>query len=86
MFGILFDKGGTEPIHPNPKIRGRQMIGLQDSDGKLIIKELVTTCEKSGTGWVDYKWLNTQTNLIERKSSYVEKVADMCLGTGIFQP
>ncbi len=86
MFGILFDQGGTEPIHPNPKIRGRQMIGLQDADGKFIIKELLATCESKGAGWVEYKWLNTQSNLIERKSSCVEKVADICLGTGIFQP
>lgn len=84
MFGMLFDEGLTEPIHPNPKIRGKPMAGLQDADGRYLIREMVDTCRKHGRGWVDYKWPNQDTNTVELKSSYVEKVGDMCLGAGIF--
>ena len=86
MFGMILDEVGTQPIHPNLKTRGKAMGNLRDSDGKLLIRELNAVCAEKGSGWVEYKWLNKSSNQIELKSSYVEKVGDMCIGTGIFTP
>ena len=86
MFGQLFDAEITQPIHANPKIRGKQMAGLKDANGVFIIKELNAICEKKGSGWLEYNWPNPATGAIDKKSSYVEKMGDMCIGTGIFTP
>ncbi|MBI3228644.1 MAG: cache domain-containing protein [Burkholderiales bacterium] len=86
IFGVLFDEDGTEPIHPNPNIRGKKMIGLQDSDGRFLIRAMVDICANYGKGWIDYKWPNPETSSIERKTTYVEKAGDICLGAGTFTP
>ncbi|WP_338848965.1 cache domain-containing protein [Massilia sp. W12] len=91
MFGQLLDAGATQPIHRNPKIRGKTMGELKDADGRFIIKELNKICETKGAGWFDYKWPKPDNTGIDLKSSYVEKMTDgagnsMCIGTGIPTP
>ena len=41
---------------------------------------MVEIANGAGSGWVDYKWPNPQTNKIEDKSSYVEKMGDYFAG------
>jgi len=80
---------GLQVIHgKNPKIRGKVMLEMRDSDGFYLIREFVRVCfdTKDGKGWVAYKWPNPVTQQIEPKRGYVERVSpDLCLGTGIYQ-
>jgi cytochrome c len=80
---------GLQIIHgKNPKIRGKVMLEMRDSDGFYLIREFVRVCfnTKDGKGWVAYKWPNPVTQHIEPKRGYVERVTpDLCLGTGIYQ-
>lgn len=80
---------GFQVIHgKNPKIRGKVMLEMRDSDGFYLIREFVRVCfeTKDGKGWVAYKWPNPVTQHIEHKRGYVERVSpDLCLGTGIYQ-
>jgi len=69
----------------NAKLVGKDMLGLKDADGKFFIKAFIETAKSKGNGWVDYKWVNPQTNKIENKSTYVQKVDDYFLGCGIYK-
>lgn len=71
----------------NPKIVGKDLSEMRDADGVYLIREIFKTCNgKEGKGWVSYKWPNPVTNTVEAKQSYVVKVDDYCIGTGIYKP
>ena len=69
----------------NPALVGKNLIDLKDQNGKFLIRELAATAKNPGAGWVDYKWPNPNTKLIEAKSSYVERIGDYFVGVGIYQ-
>lgn len=85
IFAVDF-KGLTVAHGGNEKLVGKDMLGLKDADGKLFIQAFIEMAKTKGTGWVDYKWVNPQTNKIENKSTYVQKVDDYFLGCGIYKP
>ena len=80
---VLDLKGLTLAHGGNPKLVGKDMIGLKDASGKLFIKEIVDSAKTKETGWADYKWTNPVTKKIEDKSTYFMKVDDMVLGCEI---
>ncbi len=79
MKGLTLAHGG------NPKLVGKDMMGLKDADGKFFIKELVEGAKTKGTGWTDYKWSNPVTKKIDDKTTYFMKVDDMVLGCGTYK-
>lgn len=71
----------------NPKIVGKDLSEMRDADGVYLIREIFKTCNsREGKGWVSYKWPNPVTNTVEAKQSYVVKVDEFCIGTGIYKP
>jgi cytochrome c len=86
LYIFALDLNGLTLAHGgNPKLVGKEMIGLKDADGKLFIKELIEGAKAKGTGWSDYKWTNPTTKKIEEKSTYFMKVDDVVLGCGIYK-
>jgi methyl-accepting chemotaxis protein len=65
---------------------GKNILGLQDADGKYLTRDLIETARRHGSGWVDFKFLNPKTRQVEPKSVYVERVGDVLLGCGIYRP
>lgn len=78
MKGKMLAHGGNE------RLIGKDLIELKDADGKFFVKEMVDVAGK-GKGWVDYKWTNPTTKVIEAKSSYIEKYEDVFVGSGIYK-
>lgn len=75
IFVVQFD--GMAMAHGvNPKLVGKNMSELKDSDGKFFIKEFIEVAKTKGKGWVDYKWPNPVTKALDDKTSYVERVDD----------
>ncbi|MCX7218252.1 MAG: cache domain-containing protein [Burkholderiales bacterium] len=90
LYLFSVDSKGYQAIHgKNPKIPGKVMLDMRDSDGVYIIKDLIKACmeSKDGKGWTQYRWPNPVSKEVEIKRGYIEKVAgvDMCLGTGIYK-
>lgn len=53
---FAFDYAGTTLVHrQNPGLLGKNLIGLQDANGKLMIRELIETA-RDGGGFVNYVW------------------------------
>ncbi|MDP3841119.1 MAG: methyl-accepting chemotaxis protein [Oxalobacteraceae bacterium] len=77
--------GNTKAHGENPKLIGRNLIDLKDADGKYFIKSFVQIAKNAGRGWVDYRWINPVTTVIESKSTYIEKLDDLVVGCGIYK-
>ncbi|HEX9172377.1 MAG TPA: cache domain-containing protein, partial [Telluria sp.] len=69
----------------NGKLVGKNLIALKDADGKPFIKEFVRVAGQNGSGWVDYRWPNPVTGVIESKSTYIEQADGVIIGCGIYK-
>ncbi len=86
LYPFVYTLDGTNCVAhgANPALVGKNLIDLKDQDGKFLIRELSETAKK-GSGWVDYKWPNPVTKMIESKSSYVERMGDYFVGVGVYR-
>lgn len=86
LYVFVYDLNGVALAHGNnPKMVGRHLIDMKDNEGKPLIKDMVDVAKTKGKGWVEYKWPNPVNNSIEAKASYVERVDDMLVGSGIYK-
>ena len=87
LYIIVYDLNGKNLAQgANPKLVGKDLIGLKDPNGRLIIKEFVDTAKEKGKGWVEgYKFLNPVSKKIEDKSMYLERVGNTLVGCGIYK-
>ncbi len=56
--GYLFvvDLQGVTYVHVDPKMIGKNIMDIQDVNGKYIIKEFTKVLKQKGEGFVDYYW------------------------------
>ena len=77
--GIVMAHGGS------PKLVGKDISGLRDSDRVYFVKGFIELAKTRGRGWFDYKFLNPVTKGIEPKSTYIQKMDTFFLGCGIYK-
>ncbi|AGX87962.1 cache domain-containing protein [Candidatus Symbiobacter mobilis] len=78
--GVMVGHGG------NPKLVGKNLVGLKDPAGQLFYDKLLVLAKTKGKGWSEpYKFLNPATKKIEDKMIYVERVGDHWVGVGIYK-
>jgi len=87
LYIIVYDLNGKNLAQgANPKLVGKDLIGLKDPDGKPLIQMFVDLAKTKGKGWVEgYKFLNPTTQKIEGKAMYLERVGDTLVGCGIYK-
>jgi cytochrome c len=86
LYAFAYDMSGTVVAHPkNQKLVGMNLLNTSDVDGKLFRKEIVELAKKSGSGWVDYKYKNPQSNKIEQKTTYLKKAGDIVICCGAYK-
>jgi uncharacterized protein len=65
---------------------GKSLYDFRDQDGVYPARKTVDVARSIGRGWIDYRWTNPKTNLVEAKSTYVEKLGDSyAMGVGIYK-
>lgn len=86
LYIIVYDLNGKNLAHgANPKLVGKDLIGLKDPDGKLLNKMLVDLAKEKGSGWSDeFKFRNPTTNELQRRIVYVQRLNDTFVGCGVF--
>ena len=83
---FAYDLQGVMVAHPkNPALIGKNLIDVPDSEGKFFRKEIVARAKSKGSGWVDYQYLNPETNEQEYKTTYLMKVGDVILCCGVYK-
>lgn len=87
LYIIVYDLNGKNLAQgANPKLVGKDLIGLKDPDGKPLIQMFVDLAKTKGKGWVEgYKFLNPVTQKIEGKAMYLERLGDTLVGCGIYK-
>lgn len=86
LYVFAYDLQGVMLAHPkNPSLIGQNLINIPDTEGKLFRKEIVEKAKSEGSGWVDYVYLNPETNRQEHKSTYFQKVGDIILCCGVYK-
>lgn len=86
LYVFVNDKSGVNLAHGgNPRLIGKNLMELRDSDGIYMTKLFYGVAAKGG-GTVDYKFLNPVTKQIEPKTAYVEMEGEYLVGSGIFRP
>ncbi len=85
LYPFIYTLDGTDCVAhgANPALVGKNLIDMKDQDGKYLIRELSVMAKKGG-GWVDYKWPNPITKLIEAKSAYVDRMGNYFVGVGVY--
>ena len=85
LYVFAYDLQGVMLAHPkNPALIGQNLIAVPDVDGKLFRKEIVEMAKSRGSGWVDYVYLDPETNKQEHKTTYLLKVGDIILCCGVY--
>ncbi|MEB0031876.1 cache domain-containing protein [Undibacterium sp. RTI2.1] len=87
IFAGTVKGGGPTLAHgANPKLIGKSLGELKDVDGVFFVRKMTeVAASKEGKGWVDYKWPNPITKVLEQKSTYVERVDDLYFACGIYK-
>jgi signal transduction histidine kinase len=86
MYVFAYDLSGVMVAHPkNPALIGKNLIDVPDSDGRLFRKDIVDRARTHGSGWVDYQYLNPETNEQEHKTTYLQKAGDIILCCGVYK-
>ena len=86
LYIFVYDMEGKCVAHGfNPKMIGKELIEVKDSDGKTFVKERVEIAKTKGHGWQDYKFTDPITKKIEPKSAYVERLENLIVGCGVYK-
>jgi signal transduction histidine kinase len=65
---------------------GKNLISFKDSNGKLVIKELIDISKQKGGGFVEYVWNKPTTNRLANKVSYAISFEPLqwMIGSGVY--
>ncbi|HIJ87464.1 MAG TPA: cache type 2 domain-containing protein [Desulfuromonadales bacterium] len=86
LYVFAYDLQGVMVAHPkNPTLIGKNLIDVPDNDGKLFRRDIVEKAKSKGSGWVDYMYLNPETNEVEHKTTYLQKVGDLIICCGAYK-
>lgn len=81
--GHVLAHGATE------KLVGKDLLELQDIDGKQFVKEYVQATDAKGKSWTDFRYTDPVTKKVLPKSAYCEKVGlksgDVLVCAGIYK-
>jgi signal transduction histidine kinase len=71
---FVIDPRGVELVNPGfPSVEGRNLMDLKDTQGKVVIREMLDVVQSAGSGWVDYMWPKPGESDSTQKSAYVSK-------------
>lgn len=69
----------------NPKLIGKDMADVQDTDGVYYMKDRMKLAQSQASFWQDYKFANPTTKKIEPKTTYCERVDNTAVCGGIYK-
>ncbi len=86
LYVVVYQLNGTVLVHgSNEKLIGKDMMEMQDVDGKLYIKERVELAQKQASFWQDYKFVNPTSKKVEPKQMYCERLAESAVCAGVYK-
>ncbi len=78
---VVDSKGMVVAHGNNPGLIGHSVLTLKDVTGKPFIQDFMAVKDAA---WVDYKWQNPVTQMVEPKTVYVVRFGDYVVGVGAY--
>jgi Single Cache domain 2/NMT1-like family len=88
LFPYVHKIDGTELVAAGfpASIRGKNLHDVKDQDGKYFVREFVRVATTPPYhGWVDYRFLNPKTNMVDDKSAWIARMGDYLVGVGVYK-
>ena len=77
---FAYDMDGTMIAEPrNKRLVGMHLINLPDVDGKLYVEAIVKMAKERGKGSVSYSFENPDTEAVELRRVYFQRVDDVVI-------
>jgi len=71
---FVFDMNGIEMVNPAFRnLEGRDLLDVQDTEGKHLVREMLEVVQARGAGWVEYMWPKPGESISTQKSAYVSR-------------
>jgi len=87
LYAVVSSFEGVTVAHAtNPKLIGKNMLEVQDVDGKFFSKDMTELARKQASFWYDYKFVNPVTKKIQVKDNYCETLGTTRVCAGIYRP
>ena len=69
-----------------PGIRGKNLHDMRDQDGKFTTQDFMRIATTPPyRGWSDFRWRSPQTNQVDDKSAWIERMGEYFVGVGIYK-
>ena len=68
----------------NESLIGKSLMEVQDSDGKLFVRERVELARQQPSFWQDYKFMNPVSKKVEPKQAYCERLNETAVCGGVY--
>ncbi len=82
LYVTVADTSGTMLVNGGmPSLVGKNLIDLKDVDGKPFEREVVAIKD---AGWVEFKWINPVSKVVQLKKTYQIRVGDFLVGVGAY--
>ena len=82
LYVTVQDSKGVMVAHgTNSGLIGKSMLDLRDVDGKLFNRDIH---EIKDSGWVEFKWQNPVTKVVEPKKMYEVRAGEYIVGVGAY--
>lgn len=86
LYISVYDPNGVVIAHGvNPKLVGKDVSNLNDTDGKFFMKDILSQAKANGKGITDYKWPHPETKEYQAKSAYYEAHDGMIISCGYYK-
>ncbi|MBE0499748.1 MAG: cache domain-containing protein [Campylobacterales bacterium] len=83
-FFIMNEAGDVIMHGHDASLEGKNALAFKDANGRAFVEEMIENARSGKLAFVDYKWENPETNVIEHKNSVSRKVpnSDWIVGSG----
>lgn len=86
---FVIDPDGVNLVNPAfPNLQGRNLLDVKDTQGKLLIREMLDVVRTRESGWVDYMWPKPGESVSTQKSAYVSEAdvggTRLLVGAGVY--
>lgn len=87
LYALVLGFDGIALAHAaNQKLVGKDMIDVQDVDGKYFAKDMIENGRKQASFWDEYKFSNPTTKMNQVKDMYCERLNETVVCAGVYRP
>lgn len=84
-FVYALDLHGNLLAHPfNKKLTGKNVLHLQDSEGKGFVRKIVETAGTKGYGFIEYQWITPGSGEEKWKTVFFERADGLIFCCGFY--